>query len=87
MKIEKVENEIIKRFAELKVGEAFVLRDYFPFDVYIKTYNFTSEEFDDENEDWDGEETYNAFELRTGKPFWCNDLSEVIVPNCKVVVE
>lgn len=87
MKVEKVENETTKRFAELKVGEAFVLRDYFPIDVYIKTYNFTCEEFDDENEDWDGEETYNAFELRTGNPFWCSDSIEVIIPNCKVIVE
>lgn len=87
MKIEKVKNEVTKRFDELKIGEAFVLKNYFTTDICIKTYNFTCEEFDELKENWDGEETYNAFMLRNGDPFWCNELSEVIIPNCKVVVE
>ena len=88
MKIEKVKNEITKKFNDLKVGEPFALRNYyFPTDIYIKTYNFTCEDFVDENEDWDGEETYNALQLRTGDPFWCNELAEVVVPNCKIIIE
>ena len=87
MKIEKVKNEVTKRFAELKIGEPFMLKNFYTTDVCIKTYNFTCEEFTDQNEDWDGEETYNAFMLRTGDPFWCNEFTDVIVPNCKVVVE
>lgn len=87
MKIEKVKKEVIKRFTDLRIGEPFILKDCFTTDICIKTYNFTCEEFNDENEDWDGEETYNALILRTGDPFWCNDLAEVIVPNCKIVVE
>lgn len=87
MKIEKVKKEVIKRFTDLRVGEPFILKDCFTTDICIKTYNFTCEGWNDENEDWDGEETYNALILRTGDPFWCNDLAEVIVPNCKVVVE
>lgn len=87
MKIEKVKNEVIKKFNELRVGEAFIPKNYFTTDICIKTYSFTCEEFDDENEDWDGEQTYNALVLRNGDPFWYNDLSEVIVPNCKIVIE
>ena len=86
MIIEKAKNEVIKRFAELKVGEAFILKDYFTTDICIKTYSFISEEFDELKENYE-EESYNAFKLRNGDPFWCNDLSEVVVPNCKVVVE
>ena len=88
MIIEKVKNEAIKKFNDLKVGEAFALKSYyFPTDIYIKTYSFTSDEFDELKENWDGEEIYNAFQLRTGDPFWCHELTEVVVPNCKVVVE
>ena len=86
MKIEKAKNEVIKRFDELKVGEAFILKEYFTSDICIKTYSFISEEFDELKENYE-EESYNAFKLRNGDPFWCNDLTEVIIPNCKVIIE
>lgn len=87
MQIEKVRNEVTKRFADLKVGAPFMFKDDFATNIYIKTYTFICEEFDELKDNWDGEETYNAFALRNGDPFWCNDLTEVIIPNCKVVVE
>ena len=37
MKIEKVKNEVIKRFAELKIGEAFMLKNFYTTDICIKT--------------------------------------------------
>ena len=52
MKIEKVKNEVIKKFEELKVGEAFIPKNYFTSDICIKTYRFFSNEFDELKENW-----------------------------------
>lgn len=84
MKVEKVKNEVVKTFGNLCVGEAFLLYNGFPTDIYIKTYEFTCEEYyNEETNDCE----YNAFILNTGEPAWIEVFTEVIVPNCKVIIE
>lgn len=83
MKIEKAKNEIIRDFEVLNAGDAFYPLNHFSSDLYIKTYNFECKEFYDDSED----DQYNAIKLSNGEPYWFSDSDDVVVANCKIVVE
>ena len=86
MKIERVKNEDVRNFDDLKVGEAFRPVNYFSTDLLIKTYDFICYKcFDHDDDEEDNQ--YNAIHLLSGKPYWIESFEKVVVPNCKIVVE
>lgn len=84
MKIERVKDENIVKFADLSEGDAFArIPNHSASNIYIKTYNFECEGILDDVED----NLYNAIKLSDGEPAYIALFEKVIIPNCKIVVE